>query len=158
MSIYISDAIVAGDTSVSAAAGAGALAFSAQDPLASVGVSTASSSGLLSFSGSAADTGAGVSALADVGAFAFSGLSSDASIGNSPEAGAGSLGLLGLQAFAVARGRVVVVSSGMVLKTNPPTPISCLSGVMNQESTAHGVAVEETTLTGYYQINYEDCN
>ena len=64
------------------------------------------------------------------------------------EASPGSMTLAGLSPLAVAKGRIVAVSGAMVLQSNPPTPIVCVSGLL----------VDEAELTGYYQANFEDCD
>lgn len=157
MSIYISDALVAGDTTVSIAPSPGSLAFSGQDAAQAVGVSAASNAGAITLTGIGAASSIGVSVSPEHGSVTVTGEASELTIGARLDANPGTASISGLTPFAVARGRIAVVSGRMVLKSNPPTPFVCLAGIMNDETTLGGRLVDEVALSGYYQLDSEEC-
>jgi len=143
VAIVISESIVAGDTSVSVAPNVGSMLFAGQEPTQSTGVSLNASAGALHLNGGQAASDIGIAVQPAPGVLSIDGTTSALTIGVSPAPDSGLISILGSDTFAVAKGRICVVSSSMVLV--PPRPVVCVDGT----------AAREANLNATYQ--FEEC-
>ncbi|MFW6156757.1 MAG: hypothetical protein ACOC7J_05510 [Armatimonadota bacterium] len=163
MAVVISEAVVVGDTSVAAEPKAGALTLSGQSAEAGIGVSPAAGAGGMDLSGKSAEVGVGVSSGPKPGAMSFTGQDAAQSIGIAASPGHGELAFNGATPISIARGRIVVVSSEMVVVA--PRPRACVEATFDDSAelravdagsvTIDAADAHDVTTTANYQK--EDC-